>query len=310
MAQKPITLSRALEGYFLHAHARRLSPSTLDSYDWAYHKLEDHLRHDPPLAAITPADIRTLFNSLTHLSSKSLLNIHIAFSALWTWAVNEALVERNIMRSLTPPKPEKRDIVPFTKRDVQLMLSACDRSQGYTRPGKRKSNHRRPTAKRDRAILVLLVDTGLRASELCNLCFRHADLDNQRIIVMGKGNKERYVPIDSRTGQVLWRYLATREDRKPTAPLFATASGRPMDRTALGKLIGRIGQRAGILHAHPHRFRHTFAVNFLRNGGNVFALQRILGHTSLEMVQRYLAIAQADVDKAHRQASPVANWLL
>ena len=69
-------------------------------------------------------------------------------------------------------------------------------------------------------------------------------------------------------------------------------------------------KRAGVPGAHPYRFRHTFAITFLRNGGNVFALQTILGHESLDMVKRYLMIAQTDLQKAHQDASPVMRWLL
>jgi site-specific recombinase XerD len=86
--------------------------------------------------------------------------------------------------------------------------------------------------------------------------------------------------------------------------------GRALDRTILRRLIHTTGERAGVADAHPHRFRHTFAITFLRNGGNVFALQTILGHESLEMVKRYLKIAQTDLQKAHQDASPVMNWLL
>ena len=83
-----------------------------------------------------------------------------------------------------------------------------------------------------------------------------------------------------------------------------------MRRDVLIKLLVRMGQRAGVANVHPHRFRHTFAINFLRNGGNAYALQMMLGHSTMEMVKRYLALAQADVEAAHRQASPVANWRL
>ena len=71
-----------------------------------------------------------------------------------------------------------------------------------------------------------------------------------------------------------------------------------------------MGAKAGVQNCHPHRFRHTFAVNFLRNGGNAFELQMALGHMTLQMAQTYLALAQADLDAAHRKASPVENWRL
>ena len=310
MSKSTITLSQALEGYFLDAHARRLSPNTLDNYEWAFRKFERFLKRDPPFPSITSAESRAFQESLHALSKKSVRNVHSALSALWTWGVKEGVVEQNVVREVRPPKPERRAVIPFTKSDAQSMLSACDRSQGYVRPGKRRSDHGRPTALRDRAILKALVDTGLRATELCELRVTDADLKNRRITVWGKGDKQRYVKIGPRATKAIWRYLATREDAGLKTPLFATANGMPMDRNNLRRMIKRLGERAGVPNAHPHRFRHTFAVNFLRNGGNIFALKQLLGHSSMKMVEEYLHLAQADIEKAHQDASPVENWLL
>ena len=104
--------------------------------------------------------------------------------------------------------------------------------------------------------------------------------------------------------------LRTRDDRRPNAPLFTTKHGSPMDRHSLRRMIIRAALRAGVARANVHRFRHTFAINFLRNGGNVFALKEPLRHESMNTVLRYLDLAQADVKEAHRVASPVANWAL
>jgi integrase/recombinase XerD len=327
-----IALSQAIEGYLLDAHARHLSPKTIADYTNTFNRFRAHIG-DPPLASITPDDIRHFLADLgsrtvspvgvaprpaRKLSKKTIRNVHIGLSALWTWAIKEGFVTHHVVRAVRPPKPEKPAIEPFSKADVEAMLKACERSQSYARPGKRECDHARPTADRDRAMILLLLDTGVRASELCadpkrkapGLFIQDVDQRNLTIKVMGKGDKERIVPISHRTSKAIWRYLLSRPDAPTTDPLFTNQRGGPLTSSGLLQLIRRLGQRAGISNAHPHRFRHTFAINFLRNGGNSLELQRLLGHSTLEMVKRYVALAQVDLENAHRRASPVTNWRL
>jgi len=104
--------------------------------------------------------------------------------------------------------------------------------------------------------------------------------------------------------------LAQREDIQSTDPLFLTVEDRPLTRSGISSLLKNLAGRAHVANVHPHRFRHTFAITYLRNGGDVFTLQRILGHSTLDMVKRYLALADADDAETHRRASPADRWRL
>jgi integrase/recombinase XerD len=192
------------------------------------------------------------------------------------------------------------------------LLRACDQSLAWR--GRSQTSNARPTADRDRAIILVLFDTGLRASELCAITIGDVNIDRSNIKVVGKGSKERVVFFGRRTAKALWRYLVLQlASSKPDDTLFSVGNPddfRSMSRCVLRTLLKRIGERAGVPNVYPHRFRHTFAINYLRNGGDLFTLQELLGHSNLEMVRRYARIAQIDCANAHQQASPVDNWRL
>jgi site-specific recombinase XerD len=305
-----LTFSQAIEGYLLNAGARHLSPHTIEDYLNTFHKFETYMESDPRFVEISQNDIQEFLAAQTKLSNKTLLNYHTGLSALWTWAVKEQIVPANVVKGIQPPRPEKREIVPFTEAEIKAMLASLGRSRIYSRPGKRSSNHGLPDAERNHAILMLMLDTGIRASEVSSLKIFDVDQRNQRIQVMGKGSKERSIPFSARTGQVLWRYLSTRSNARVGDMLFVTKTNRSVERCSLLKLLHRIGERAGVKDVHPHRFRHTFAIQYLRNGGDAYTLQALLGHSTLDMVKTYLRLAQVDLDEAHRRASPVDNWRL
>jgi site-specific recombinase XerD len=305
-----LSLSQAIQGYLLDAGARRLSPNTIKFYQHIFNRLARFLG-DPAIGAIAKADLQRFMASLAHLSKKTALGHHAGLSALWRWALSEGLVERNWVRDIQAPVPETRVIIPFTEAEVKALLAAVDKSAPYARPGQRECRHSNPSAQRNRVIIYLLLDTGIRASELCGLRVRNIDLKARHVTVMGKGSKERTIYFSEATGKLLWRYVAQRGAETVDAWLFpAWRAATPLDARDLYHILHRIGQRAGVADVYPHRFRHTFAIQYLRNHGDVYTLQAVLGHTTLDMVRRYLAIAQTDIQAAHRLASPVANWRL
>jgi site-specific recombinase XerD len=302
------TFSQIVAGYELHAQARQLSPRTLEDYNHTFRKLAAFLDGDPLFIDIAKSQVEQFLAAQT-ISKKTLLNYHIGLSALWKWAFTEGYVPANIIRQIEPPRPGRRDMIPFSESDVRALLGAIARSKRYNLNGTLISKQL-PNQDRNRAIILLLLDTGMRAEELSELQIRHVDLKNRFARVIGKGDNERYLPFCPQTGQALWKYVAQRTNAYPTEPFFLTNENNAFDRHRLYKQLRRIAGRTDVGDVHPHRFRHTFAINYLRNGGDPYSLQIMLGHTTMAMVKKYLKIARADLQNFHRIASPVANWRL
>lgn len=288
-------LSLAVEGWLLTCAARSFSPNTIDGYTRTLKKFRVFLQDDPPIRSITTKHIEA-FLVAQPVKKKSKLDYYVGLSSLWTWALKEGLVNSHQVRALQAPKAETTQVEPFSDIDIKLLFNAVSGPSPY------KLKYR--------AIMMILLDTGLRASELCGLVVGDLHLKEGNAIVMGKGSKERRVEFGPRTSQAIWKYLASRGVLQPEADFLISRTGRRLDREDLAKRLHTIGMRAGVERCHPHRFRHTFAIMFLRNGGNSLALQRLLGHSTMEMVRHYVKLSEVDLAQAHRRASPVENLRL
>jgi integrase/recombinase XerD len=153
-------------------------------------------------------------------------------------------------------------------------------------------------------LVLVLLDTGCRITEALTLCVREIDFDNLLVTLDGKGRKQRVVPFSFELRKALFRYC--REyNRTPDALLFANRSETKLGRRNVLRDVKLLCKRLGFdppgrtLHA----FRHTFAINYIRRGGSVFHLQKVLGHSSLEMTRRYANLVTADLQAVHERIS-------
>jgi len=155
---------------------------------------------------------------------------------------------------------------------------------------------------------MMLIDAGLRIGEIVRLKMDDLHLDEGIIKVLGKGKKERFVPIGSNSQKVLQRYLfryRPRQNDSQNVHVFLSIGGKPLTENGLKLMFARLAQRSGVKRLHAHLCRHTFATKFLINGGDVFTLQQILGHSTLEMVRHYVNLASNHVALQHRRFSPL-----
>ena len=235
------------------------------------------------------------------LSAHSVQGYARTLKAFWSWLTDEGYITHNPMTSLKLPKTPRKVISTFSQEQIQKILSAIDR----------KSSH----GFRNYTMILLLLDSGIRLSELIGLQMDDIDFLQSFILVNGKGNKERVVPFGSQVRRTIRRYIMhfrPEPDSPRTNEVFLTEDGLPLTPRAVQSMLLRLSKKAKMsgTRCNPHRFRHTFAKTYLMNGGDIFSLQKILGHTSLEVVRIYVNLITSDILQQHRKFSPVDNAIL
>jgi site-specific recombinase XerD len=210
--------------------------------------------------------------------------------------VREGFLPASPTAKIKVAKPKNKVIKPYTNDEIINMLAVCDNDYEH---------NAKFLGSRNKAIVLVLLDAGVRLSELTGMTLEDINTSNGNIRVMGKGGKERVVRIGKVAQKSLWRYLMNRP-RNDVEYLWLTEEGKPLSPVAVQCMVKRLKLRAGVGGTgNVHRFRHTFALNFLRVDKNVFNLQYLLGHSELEMVRRYTAtLGMEDALKAHEKASP------
>jgi integrase/recombinase XerD len=227
----------------------------------------------------------------------------------YNWAVELDLIKDRPDQKIKREKFESPQITPFSRDEIVKLIDGCQFTPVEKQDG-RKYKMKRPNAERDKAIILLLLDTGMRLGELTRLRLGDVNLETGEVYVRpfqsGRKAKPRTLFMGTRTRQTVWKYIAKVQASTVDQSLQIFELKGPSIRL----LVRRIGENVGVHNTHPHRFRHTFAITFLRNGGDVFTLQKLLGHATLDMTKRYLDLIKVDLENAHRKSSPVDNWRL
>jgi site-specific recombinase XerD len=292
----PDAVAPLADSWTLHLRALNRSPRTIKNYRWSLEHFcnwcEANGRPlDPRLQK--PADVTAwIADQLDSDRPNSALTRYRCLQQWFRWLVEEEEIDASPMQRTRPPAVA--EVPPPVLSDAAVLALLNDAKGTYWMD------------RRDTAIIRLLLDTGMRVSELVGITLADLDLVTSTVLVTGKGRRERIVPIGTKAGQAIDRYMRARARRPHAdfASLWLSKRGRMTDEAVRAMLRVR-GQRAGIGHVYPHLFRHTAAHNWLVLGGQERDLMSIAGWRSSDMLARYGASAAAErAREAHKRLGP------
>ncbi len=290
-------VTKGMERYLRHHRAAGSSPKTLKWHETSLTQFVAFLSEQTDLEGLCADDLRRWIDELQGrgLAQASVATKVRSVKAFGAWLLDEEYTPRNPFAKVKQPKVDDTPKPTFTPEEVDKLLAAC----------RRKSR----TGLRDFAAMLLMFSTGLRAGEVVSLRVEDIDYDKSVITVRrGKGGKLRVVPLGRRVERALNRYLD--DPRRKPAPgvahVFLSYVGTPLGYDGLYQAMKARGETADV-EVNPHKFRHSAAIQYLRNGGRVEVLRTMLGHTSLRMTLHYARIAGVDLTTAHETCDPTRS---
>ncbi len=295
-----------IDGFADHlALERHLASSTVEAYRRDLVQLASFLRRGRrglPEAQID--DLRRFLAQLTSLgyARASIARRVGAIHTFYRWAVSRGVVAKDPAVLLGRPKVISRLPAVLRVPEVEALVEAPHAAEDATEIDA-------AVALRDRAILELMYGCGLRVSEVAGLTVDRVDLDRGRVTVVGKGDKEREVPLGDVAREAASRWLTVRTVLAPAsdAGLFVNRRGRSIGPRDIRRLVGRYARAAlSGRRVTPHTLRHSFATHLLEGGADIRAVQEMLGHASVATTQRYTHVSRSRLFEAYEQSHPRA----
>ena len=289
--------------YLLRCEVEGKSPKTVRAY-------RDTLRRFLAVLAETGAPdqapeieashLYAYLGRFTHLSADTRHRYFREVRCFFNWLVEAGYLERTPFRGMKNVRLPQKIVQPFSAEDVNALLEACEGQ----------------IAARDRALILVLLDTGARCSEVVQLNLDDLDLTTRRLrILHAKGNKQRVVSFAARCEDALRRYLELRGEEP--GPLFLASNGhgdlipgQDIHTSGLRHILVRLKRKTGIERVHAHRFRHTFATWAIQHDARELDVQYLLGHSSPDMVRRYSSSYRSEqAAMRHARFSPADQML-
>ena len=298
LTPEALTWETAIRFFNLRCKALNLSAGTCSNYAWTFRLLLRHLAEngDHKPADLTIHHLRACMEAwkASGVASETVFNRYRNLRAFFNFLHKDGLILINPATQLERPRVERRLIKPFTETQFTTLLAHIPDT---------------PLGLRDKALLILLADTGLRRNEALGLNIGDLDLANNQAVVMGKGRKERRVCWGEATRKALLTWLKLRPNAKPENPIFCNQFGGRLGGRVVSARIKKHTRRAGIAASrlNCHALRHFWACQFLKNTGDIITLSRLLGHTTLDMSKRYLNLTDDEVLAKSRQVGSVLD---
>lgn len=291
------TLVEVIEEYLEDCLGGDLTDATLRTYRtnlqyWTRHL---HSRGRHYVQAITKKDLRSFLAKLRlrGLSPYTRNQRYRVMHTFLEWCVKEELIEVNPIKDVSRPQLPRNRYVPRLSYEQFEQLLEAVLETWYP--------------ERNLAVVLLLGDSGLRRGEISKLDLQDLDLDEEKAKVEGKGNKEREVPLSEASIVALRKWLDVRPAVNHDA-VFVSRQGKRLSGHAIQQMISRLGDKIGVKRLYPHLLRHTFAKLYIKAGGDIKTLQKILGHSKARTTADfYLDPDIDDLKEAHGKYSPTSN---